>query len=295
MSTTSSLVAMYQQPYGDRPIFVPVPLNGCLPLEHLRHYFPGATGLHYIAHKHLVSVSQTFPINHRGMLEPSKAFFHLPNSWPNSFLVTCGDWLSGDSSDQLALAEQYQGVLECIRGVTEKLRARKLNIDCVQLIIKDLNIFEQLIDNEPERIQEIFKMPSDEVASNIKTKDEIETAVQAEKDSPKVKQTGFSMREITEVEHSRPKLVKKISSKYFQSLKSSDHYGFSDPEEENLGDEKNMDVRIKLVSSRPKVVAKYQHVHGLPESTAGQESFQIVFNELGAHAKEVDDGIIDIE
>ena len=323
MPTTSSWVVMYQQHYGDRPIFVPVPSNGCLPLERLRHYFPRATGLHYIAKKHLVSVCQSSPLNHRGMLQPSKAVFHLPNSWlVSTFLVTCGDWLSGSSSDQLAIAEQYQGVLECIRGVTEKLRARQLNIDCVQLIIKDLNIFEQMIDNEPERIQEMLKMPSEEVTSNFKTKDEVELAVQVENDYHKVEQTEFSMREFTEVEHSRPKLVKKISSKYFQSLKSSDHYGFSDPDEEIPGDEKDKDglqriclnpksrstspsiqldtcnVRINLVSSRPKLVAKYQHFPGLPESTpitAGQESSQKVFNKLDTHDKEVDDGIIDIE
>ena len=222
------------------------------------------------------------------MLEPSNAVFHIPNSglvW--AFIVTCGDWLSRDLSDPLALAEQYQGVLECIRGVTEKLRARELNIDCVQLIIKDLKKFEQLLDNEPEKIQERLKMPSYEVTLNIKAKDELETADQVEKDSPEVEQIGFSVPEIVEVVQSRPKLMKKISSKHFWSLESSDHYGFSDndsdSDEEILENIKEKDesqpncsrlksfrptscsiqlgtcnTRRKIVSSRPQVVAKYQ-------------------------------------
>eukprot|EP00092_Neocalanus_flemingeri_P022154 GFUD01024030.1.p1 GENE.GFUD01024030.1~~GFUD01024030.1.p1 ORF type:complete len:354 (-),score=75.08 GFUD01024030.1:120-1121(-) len=229
-------MVMYQLHHADRPVLVPVPPDGCLSLEHLRHHFPEATGLHYVEQNHLVSVCQSYPIHPRGMLLPRKAVFHLPDpGLVTAFIVTCGDLLPSSSHRLLALADQYKEVLECIDVVNKKLSAKQMNVDCVRLVINDLKKFEQMLDETPDIIQEtfVFGAPSNEIPPEPVEDRE-------EKEPSNLEQIEVSVTDITSVIQTRPKIVKKTPQKLSQSPHDRwDPYGFSDHE----SDKEKIDYR----------------------------------------------------
>jgi len=142
-----------QQHHACEAVQVPVPVHGCLPLSYLRHFFPGATSLHYIYQGNLVSVSHSIPYT-SGRFDTSRVVFHLPKDFPVlNILVSSVHMLDNlIKTDSL----RYDSITLFIERLNSKLKSMKMLVDCASIVLDDLLRLVHMVEKDSDHVHELL-------------------------------------------------------------------------------------------------------------------------------------------
>ena len=142
-----------QQHHACEAVQVPVPVHGCLPLGYLRHFFPGATSLHYIYQGNLVSVSHSIPYT-SGRFDTSRVVFHLPKDFPVlNILVSSVHMLDNlIKTDSL----RYDSITLFIERLNSKLKSMKMLVDCASIVLDDLFRLVHMVEKDSDHVHELL-------------------------------------------------------------------------------------------------------------------------------------------
>jgi len=158
-------VLMYKLHYADQQhhaceaVQVPVPVHGCLPLSYLRHYFPGATSLHYVYQGNLVSVSHSIPYT-SGRFDTTRVEFHLPKDFPVlTVLVSSVDILDDNNKTDCI---RYDNIVRFIERLNAKLISKNMLVDCACLVLDNLYKLFQMFEKDSGNVLQLLSNFSQE-------------------------------------------------------------------------------------------------------------------------------------